>query len=165
PGCRRCAPGWPSWSPTAPRAGHFVSRSPRHPWSRSYRGSIRIARGAETREGVSRTARLGRRSSRSVPGPVGESGRLFEQVCVRAGAGQLELPGLLPVDQDPIGLDVAITPAFPFAAERVIPVLRVQSPAGAQRLDDGAELLQVLAALLQALQVPLELRSRAGRQR
>ena len=88
---------------------------------------------------------------------------LFVQVGVRPGAAELQLAFLFPVDQDPVGLDLAVSPCLHVTAEGVIPVPRFQLLASTSGLDHRAEFLQVLAALLQTLQIPLELRSGPGR--
>src|SRR6185437_4128266 len=82
-------------------------------------------------------------------GPTGVNRGSFEYVRVGTRAAQLQLAGFFAVDQDPVGLDVTVAPPLPIAAEGMIPVLRVQPAMGAQRLDDRAELLHVLAALLE----------------
>src|SRR5262249_2793760 len=86
---------------------------------------------------------------------------LFEaEVGVAACTAQDQRGAVSPVDQDPVRLHVAISPALPVAGQGVVPVLRFQGPMLTQRLDDRAEFGRVLAALLQALDVLLELGGR-----
>src|SRR5262245_31751472 len=72
--------------------------------------------------------------------------RLLEaEVGVRAGPAQDQRAAIPLVDQDPVRLDVAIPPPLPIAGQRVVSVLRLQGAMMAQRLDDRAELVRVLA--------------------
>ena len=53
---------------------------------------------------------------------VDARGSVAEQVGVRAGSGKEEfVPGAF-VDQQPVGRDVALAPAFPFALEGMVAV-------------------------------------------
>ena len=76
------------------------------------------------------------------------------------GAAQHQAHIILPIDQHPVGLDMAVAPTFPFSTERMVFVLRIEGAAIAQGLDDRMKFVQGLAALLLALHLPVELRRR-----
>ena len=72
------------------------------------------------------------------------------------GAEENQPAGLPDVDQEPIALatDVALPKPVPISLERVISMSTGQGLVRLQPADDSAELLQILAALLLALQIP-----------
>ena len=62
------------------------------------------------------------------------------------------------VYQDPVGLDVTVTPAFPRTFQGVVQVFRRQRPPIEEKIHNSNELLLVLALPDLALDVLLELR-------
>jgi hypothetical protein len=89
--------------------------------------------------------------------PVPVSASLLEEIGVRCGATEFSSRVVFPVDQQPIWLDVTISPTLPLAAEGMVSVLGIERPASAQGLYDRMELVQGLTALLLALHVSVEL--------
>jgi len=68
-----------------------------------------------------------------------------EQITVSAGSLKPQFIFCLSVDQDPVGLDVAVAPAFPSPFQGMIPVPRWQRLPGEQNPDKLNQLLLILA--------------------
>ena len=88
----------------------------------------------------------------------------LKQVGMGARATALQLAGFFPIDQDPVGFDMAVAPALPVPGQSMVPLARRERLVRPQQADDRLELLHRLAPLLQAFHVPVELRRRAQRQ-
>jgi hypothetical protein len=80
---------------------------------------------------------------------------LAEKVGVGAGSGEQHLRVGRLVDQEPVGLDVALTKAAPLALEGVITAGSRQSLALGKLIQEGIEECEVVAALGNPLVVPL----------
>ena len=76
---------------------------------------------------------------------------------MRAGADQVQIIAVNLVDQQPVGLDVAIAVMVPLAAQRVILVPGQQGLAFDQQQDDLAQRRHILAVLVRALYIAPEL--------
>ena len=61
------------------------------------------------------------------------------------------------IDQQPIRLDVALAAAFVVASERMITIFGVQWFTVGQPVDDGKEMIEILALLSGELEVALKL--------
>ena len=62
------------------------------------------------------------------------------------------------VYENPVGFDVAVTPALPGTFQGVVLIPRRQRLSGEQNLDNRGKLLLALALLDEPFDVPLELR-------
>ena len=83
--------------------------------------------------------------------------RLFlEQVGVGAGACEQHLGAGCLVDQQPVGCDVALCVALPRAFERMVAPLRIERAAIGERIENGGEQRQILAAFRDAFVIAFE---------
>lgn len=88
-----------------------------------------------------------------------------KQVAVRAGAFKADVRTVFRqrVNQNPIRLDVAVAAAGKISAQRMVFVFRRQRLAVNQQFQHGLELRHVLAALVRAFDIFLELAGAAER--
>ncbi len=85
---------------------------------------------------------------------------LEPQIVVCFGPAQDQIAGFPLVDQAPVWFHVTIRPIFPLASQAMISVVHVQGTMVAQRFDDRAELVHVLATPLLTLHALPELGGR-----
>ncbi len=90
------------------------------------------------------------------------TGSLAEQVGVCAGSIEVNGATVNPVDQQPIGFDVYITPWLPVALQRVVTQGARQWLAGEQQIDNVAQFFHILAAFFCTFYVAFELTGIAG---
>ena len=80
-----------------------------------------------------------------------------EQVGMRPGSDEMQVGAFNLVDQQPVGLDMAVAVVLPLAPKRMILVARQQRIALDQQQDDLPQLRHILAAFLRELYIAAEL--------
>ena len=84
---------------------------------------------------------------------TGRRGRLASRFKENEGDSRL----VLPVDEQPIGLDVAFTDAFPLSGQRMVAIPLRRRNVLKQEIDEFLEKLQIQPSLFRSLNVLFEL--------